>query len=73
MTTYKVPNLNVNTPKNERGKLAKNLNAIAGAERVSLHPEKSEISISFGRASIPDQQIIETAVKKSGFRMSASN
>ena len=73
MTTYKVPKLSTNTPKADRSKLEKNLEAITGAESVKLHPEKSEVSISFGKASMPSQQVIETAMKKSGFSLSASN
>ena len=71
MINYKVSNLDNKTTKEQQAKLAKNLQAMKGIEKVSLHPDKGEISLSYQEKSAPEKSTIESAVTKAGFTLGA--
>jgi cation transport ATPase len=71
MTNYKIKNFTDKTPKAEQTKLETNLKGVSGVDTVALHPENSEVSLSFRAQQQPQRDAIEKAVTRSGFQLAA--
>lgn len=71
MTTYKVSNLTQKTPQDQQTKLENALMGVVGIDRVGLHPDRSEVSLSFSSRKEPNREVIEKALNSSGFKLAA--
>lgn len=69
MINYKVANLDSKTTKEQRAKLTRTLEAVGGIEKVSLNPEKGELSLTYKEKNTPEKSAIEKAVSSSGFTL----
>ncbi|MHC4841633.1 MAG: hypothetical protein ACYTDT_11890 [Planctomycetota bacterium] len=68
MSTYKVTNLESNTPRKAQEKLSSALNRLSGVKNSKLSPERKEFSLELSGIS-PSFDAIETACKGAGFQV----